>query len=65
MIKKLKLLMTISKLAKEIEKVCKENDTTLKELYSFLEQGKVLFPRIGDILEKIINIAKSHSNKKV
>jgi hypothetical protein len=25
----------------------------------------VLFPRIGDILEKIINIAKSHSDKKV
>jgi hypothetical protein len=57
--------MTISKLAKEIEKVCKENDATLKELYSFLEQGKILFPRIGDILEKIINIAKSHSDKKV
>ena len=52
-------------LAKEIEKVCKDNDATLKELYSFLEQGKILFPRIGDILEKIINIAKSHSDKKV
>ena len=65
MFKKIKLLMTISKLAKEIEKVCKENDATLKELYSFLEQGKILFPRIGGILEKIINIAKGNSDKKV
>ena len=60
MLKKIRLLKQISKLAKEVEKVCKENDATLRDLHSFIEQGKVLFPRIGDILESIAKIAENH-----
>ena len=60
MLKKIRLLKQISKLAKEVEKVCKENDATLRDLHLFIEQGKVLFPRIGDILESIAKIAENH-----
>ena len=40
-------------------------DVKRRVLEAFLETAKILYPKIGDILEKIINIAKSHSDKKV
>lgn len=65
MIKKLKLFKKILDLSKEFKKIKKENEQTFDEIGHFLESAKLLYPKLGGILEKIINIAKSHSDKKV
>lgn len=62
---KIKLLKKLSELSKELKRLKKEEQGTFDEIVHFLETAKILYPKIGGILEKIINIAKSHSNKKV
>lgn len=62
---KIKLFKKVLELKKEFQKIKKENKKTFDEVKHFLETAKLLYPKLGGILEKIINIAKSHSNKKV
>jgi hypothetical protein len=62
---KIKLLKKLSSLAKELKALKKENEKTFDEIGHFLETAKILYPKIGGILEDIIGIAKSDSNKKV
>jgi hypothetical protein len=62
---KIKLLKKLSELAKELKKLKKENQSTFDEIGHFLETAKILYPKIGGILENIIGIAKGDSNKKV
>ena len=62
---KIKLAKTLLELSKELERLKKEEQGTFDDIGHFLETAKLLYPKIGGILEKIINIAKSHSNKKV
>ena len=64
-VNKIKLLKKLSELSKELKRLKKEEQSTFDEIGHFLETAKILYPKIGGILEKIINIAKSHSNKKV
>lgn len=62
---KIKLLKKLSELSKELKRLKKEEQSTFEEIGFFLQNAKILSPKIGGILEKIINIAKSHCDKKV
>jgi hypothetical protein len=61
----IKLLNKVLKISKELKKLKKENTQTFDELGHFLETAKLLYPKIGGLLEDIIEIAKGDSNKKV
>lgn len=65
LVNKIKLLKKLSALSKEFKKVKKENTQTFDEIGHFLESAKLLYPKLGGLLEDIIGIAKSDSNKKV
>lgn len=65
LVNKIKLLKKLSDLSKEFKKIKKENEQTFDEIGHFLESAKLLYPKLGGILEDIIRIAKGDSNKKV
>jgi hypothetical protein len=65
MIKKIKLFKKVLELKKELKRLEKEEQSTFEEIGLFLQNAKTLSPKIGGILEKIIYIVKSDSNKKV
>jgi hypothetical protein len=65
MFKKIKLLKKLLALSNELKKIAKENDKTIQEFKHFLETAKVLYPKLGGLLEDIVGIAKDDSNKKV
>ena len=65
MFERIKLLNKVLKISKELKKLKKENTQTFDELGHFLETAKLLYPKIGGLLEDIIEIAKGDSNKKV
>ena len=52
-------------LKKEFKRIKKENKKTFDEVKHFLETAKLLYPKLGGLLEDIIGVAKSDSNKKV
>ena len=63
--KKIKILKKVSEISKELKKIKKENQKTFDEVKHFLETAKLLYPKLGGLLEDIIGIAKSDSDKKV
>ena len=65
MFESIKLLNKVLKISKELKKLKKENTQTFDEIKHFLETAKLLYPKIGGLLEDIIEIAKGDSNKKV
>ena len=65
MFKKIKLLKKLLALSNELKKIAKENDKTIQEFKHFLETAKVLYPKLGGLLEDIIEVAKDDSDKKV
>jgi hypothetical protein len=65
MIKKIKLFKKLIALSNELKQIAKENDKTIQEFKHFLETARVLYPKLGGLLEDIIGIAKNDSNKKV
>ena len=65
MIKKLKLFKKILDLSKEFKKIKKENAQTFDEIGHFLESAKLLYPKLGGLIERIIELAKGNSDKKV
>ena len=65
MFESIKLLNKVLKISKELKKLKKENTQTFDELGHFLETAKLLYPKLGGLLEDIIGIAKSNSDKKV
>lgn len=58
--RKIKLAKQLSKLAKELQKLKNEEQGTFDEIGHFLETAKVLYPKIGGILENIITITKNN-----
>ena len=62
---KIKLLKKLSELSKELKRLKKEEQSTFDEIGHFLETAKILYPKIGGILEDIIELAKIFSHKKV
>ena len=65
LVNKIKLLKKLSDLSKEFKKIKKENEQTFDEIGHFLESAKLLYPKLGGILEDIIELAKIFSHKKV
>ena len=63
--KKIQILKKVSEISKEFKKLKKENKQTFDEIKHFLETAKLLYPKLGGLLEDIIGIAKNDSNKKV
>lgn len=61
----IKLLNKVLKISKELKKLKKENAQTFDEIKHFLETAKLLYPKLGGILEDIIELAKIFSHKKV
>ena len=62
---KIRILKKVSEISKEFKKIKKENKKTFDEVKHFLETAKLLYPKLGGLLEDIIGIAKSDSDKKV
>lgn len=65
LIEKIKIFKKVLELKKEFEKIKKENTKTFDEVKHFLETAKLLYPKLGGLLEDIIGIVKNDSNKKV
>jgi hypothetical protein len=62
---KIKIFKKVLELKKEFKKIKKENTKTFDEIKHFLETAKLLYPKLGGLLEDIIGIVKNDSNKKV
>ena len=62
---KIRILKKVSEISKEFKKIKKENKKTFDEVKHFLETAKLLYPKLGGLLEDIIGVAKSDSNKKI
>lgn len=62
---KIKIFKKVLELQKEFKRIKKENSKTFDEVKHFLETAKLLYPKLGGLLEDIIGIAKNDSNKKV
>lgn len=62
---KIKIFKKVLELKKEFKKIKKENSKTFDEVKHFLETAKLLYPKLGGLLEDIIGVAKGDSNKKV
>ena len=64
MIKKIKLFKKLIALSNELKQIAKENDKTIQEFKHFLETARVLYPKLGGLIEDIVELVKSNSNKK-
>jgi hypothetical protein len=62
---KIRIFKKVLELKKEFKKIKKENSKTFDEIKHFLETAKLLYPKLGGLLEDIIGVAKGDSNKKV
>jgi hypothetical protein len=62
---KIRIFKKVLELKKEFKRIKKENTKTFDEVKHFLETAKLLYPKLGGLLEDIIGVAKGDSNKKV
>lgn len=62
---KIRIFKKVLELKKEFKKIKKENSKTFDEIKHFLETAKLLYPKLGGLLEDIIGVAKGDSNKEV
>ncbi len=62
---KIRIFKKVLELKKEFKRIKKENTKTFDEVKHFLETAKLLYPKLGGLLEDIIGVVKSDSNKKV
>ena len=65
MIKKIRLFKKLIALSNELKQIAKENDKTIQEFKHFLETARVLYPKLGGLIEDIVELVKSNSDKKV
>lgn len=62
---KIKIFKKVLELKKEFKRIKKENTKTFDEVKHFLETAKLLYPKLGGLLEDILGIVKDDNNKKV
>lgn len=62
---KIRIFKKVLELKKEFKRIKKENKKTFDEVKHFLETAKLLYPKLGGLLEDIIGIVKDDNNKKV
>lgn len=63
--KKIQILKKVSEISKEFQKIKKENKKTFDDIKHFVETAKLLYPKLGGIIERIFETDKGDSNKKV
>ena len=62
---KIRIFKKVLELKKEFKRIKKENKKTFDEVKHFLETAKLLYPKLGGLIEDIIGVAKGDSDKKV
>lgn len=62
---KIRIFKKVLELKKEFKRIKKENKKTFDEVKHFLETAKLLYPKLGGLLEDIIGVVKDDNNKKV
>ena len=62
MFKKIKLFKKLLALSKELKRICEENDQTVKEFKHFLETAGVLYPKLKEVIDEIIELVKNDNN---
>jgi hypothetical protein len=62
---KIRIFKKVLELKKEFKRIKKENTKTFDEVKHFLETAKLLYPKLGGLLEDILGIAKGDNNKKI
>jgi hypothetical protein len=62
---KIKLFKKVLEISKELKKIKKEEQQTFNEIKHFLESAKLLFPKLGGLIERIFEIDENDNNKKV
>ena len=62
---KIRIFKKVLELKKEFKRIKKENKQTFDEVKHFLETAKLLYPKLGGIIERIFETDKSDSDKKV
>jgi hypothetical protein len=62
---KIRIFKKVLELKKEFKRIKKENKKTFDEVKHFLETARLLYPKLGGLLEDILGIAKDDNNKKV
>ena len=62
---KIKLFKKVLEISKELKRIKKEEKQTFDDVKHFVETAKLLYPKLGGIIERIFETAKDDSNKKV
>lgn len=62
---KIRIFKKVLELKKEFKRIKKENKKTFDEVKHFLGTAKLLYPKLGGLLEDIIGVVKDDNNKKV
>ena len=62
---KIRIFKKVLELKKEFKRIKKENKKTFDEVKHFLETAKLLYPKLGGIIERIFETDKGDSDKKV
>lgn len=62
---KIKLFKKVLEISKELKRIKKEEKQTFDDIKHFVETAKLLYPKLGGIIERIFEIDKNDSNKKV
>ena len=62
MLKKIKLFKKLLALSKELKRISEENDKTIQEFKHFLETAGVLYPKLKELIDEIIELVKNDNN---
>ena len=65
LITKIRILKKVNQIHKELKKYVKTNDATIQEAKLFLDNAKLLFPRLGGLIEGLFEIVEINCNKEV
>lgn len=59
---KIKLFKKVLEISKELKRIKKEEKQTFDDIKHFVETAKLLYPKLGGIIERIFEIDKGDSN---
>ena len=62
---KIKLFKKVLEISKELKRIKKEEKQTFDDVKHFVETAMLLYPKLGGIIERLFEIDKNDSNKKV
>ena len=62
---KIKLFKKVLEISKELKRIKKEEKQTFDDVKHFVETAKLLYPKLGGIIERIFETDKDDNNKKI